>query len=241
MGVVPRSSVSKIAAVIPCLNEAGSVARVVREALEGLAATGLRGEVVVADNQSSDDSAAIASMAGARVVSVEPRGYGTAVMAGVAASEADMIVMGDADGSYDFREIPSFLNAITAGADLVVGCRFPSGGGRIERGAMPVLNRFVGNPLFTALARSLFGLRTRDIHSGMRGFTRAFITRLDLRCPGMEFASEMLLRAHRRRARIVDIPIVLRRDGRRGAGSHLHPFRDGIRHLRLFARIPMEK
>ena len=224
----------EVSVIIPCLNEAGTVAASVRQAISALSEAKLDGEVIVADNGSTDGSRELAAGAGARVVPVSSRGYGHALMGGIAAARANYIIMGDGDGSYDFGEVPNFVAALREGYDLVQGCRFPSGGGRIEAGAMRFMHRRIGNPLLTRLARLMFGTRLNDIYCGLRGFNRGFIERAELRCTGMEFATEMIIRAAQLNARVTEIPIVLSRDGREGRPSHLRTFRDGWRTLRLF-------
>lgn len=232
-----ESTIAVVGVVIPCLNEVESIAGTVREAVEGLAMAGIRGEVVVADNGSTDGSIAAARGAGATVVIAEHRGYGNALMEGIGATSAPYILMGDADGSYDFRLLPRFLTELRSGADLVVGCRFPSGGGSIESGAMPWVHQWMGNPAFSWLARCLFGVRLRDVHCGLRAMSRRFFERAGLRQPGMEFATEMIIKAAQMRITIAEVPIVLRRDTRVRRGSHLRTFRDGLRHLSLFVRM----
>lgn len=227
----PRIALS---VVIPCLNESRSLAGVIRWAEEGIRQSGLNGEVIVADNGSTDGSVGIARDAGARVIRVPGRGYGRAILGGIAAAAGDLVVIGDADGSYDFREIPRFVAALRAGDDLVIGCRLARGGGAIGPGAMPWLNRVVGNPAFSWVARKIFGLSCHDIHSGMRAASRRLLSSLPLRSAGMEFASEMIIRAHQARARIGEIPITLLPDRRCGRRSHLRPVRDGLRHIVLW-------
>jgi hypothetical protein len=155
-------------------------------------------------------------------------------MAGIGAAQGDFIVMGDADGSYDFAEVPRFVAALRQGYELVQGCRLPAGGGTIMPGAMPALHRWIGNPALSWLARRMFGTPLTDIYCGLRGFTRSFYDRAHLRCTGMEFATEMIIKAAHLGARTINVPIVLRPDGRGGAPSHLRTFRDGWRTLRLF-------
>lgn len=196
--------------------------------------SGIAGEVVVADNGSSDLSREKAAEAGARVVPVARRGYGAALMAGIEASAGRYIIMGDADGSYDFSEIPRLHIALRAGHDLVQGCRLPKGGGRIEPGAMPPLHRWVGNPGLSRLARWMFKTPVNDVYCGLRGFSRSLYERLNLRCTGMEFATEMIIKSALHRAPTTEVPITLRRDGRGGRPSHLRTFHDGWRTLRLF-------
>ena len=219
--------------VIPCLNEAETLASCIRRAVEAMGLAGLSGEVVVADNGSTDGSREIAERLGARLVAVPERGYGSALLGGIAAARGRFVVMGDADDSYDFGEIPRFVEKLREGADLVQGCRLPSGGGRILPGAMPPLHRWIGNPLFSRLARLWFRAPVHDIHCGMRAFRRDFQTSLGQRCTGMEFASEMIVKASLAGGRIAEIPITLRRDGRTAHAPHLRTLRDGWRHLRF--------
>jgi glycosyltransferase involved in cell wall biosynthesis len=223
-----------LSVVLPCLNEADTLATCIEKAREGLRASGKSGEIVVADNGSTDGSQRIAESLGARVVPVAERGYGAALMGGIAAARGRWIVMGDADDSYDFREIPRFVERLEEGAELVQGCRLPSGGGRVMPGAMPVLHRWWGNPMFSRLARIWFGAPIHDIHCGLRAFSKDLVERLDLRCTGMEFASEMVIKATLSGARIAETPITLHPDGRRSHAPHLRTFRDGWRHLRFF-------
>jgi glycosyltransferase involved in cell wall biosynthesis len=224
----------EVSVVIPCLNEADTLANCIARAREALAAAGIAGEIVVADNGSTDDSRAIAERWGARVVSVAERGYGSALLGGIAAARGRFVVMGDADDSYDFGEVPRFVEKLRGGAELVQGCRLPSGGGRILPGAMPWLHRVWGNPMFSALARRWFGAPVHDIHCGMRGFVRELPVRLGQRCTGMEFASEMIIKAALANVRTDEVPLTLRRDGRTSHAPHLRTFRDGWRHLRFF-------
>ncbi|MCX7819495.1 MAG: glycosyltransferase family 2 protein [Kiritimatiellae bacterium] len=224
----------EISIVIPCLNESETVGAVVRTARETLDRHHIAGEVIVADNGSEDGSAELALAAGARVVRVAERGYGAALMAGIEQSRAPFILMADADQSYDLTEIPRFLARLREGWELVQGCRLPAGGGRIERGAMPWLHRHLGNPAISALARRWFQVPIHDVYCGMRAFTRALYDRLELRCIGMEFATEMVIKAAMARARLCELPITLYPDGRRVRRPHLKTFRDGWRTLRLF-------
>jgi glycosyltransferase involved in cell wall biosynthesis len=194
----------------------------------------LTGEVIVADNGSQDDSVALAQAAGARVVLIAERGYGRALMGGIAAAEGEFIIMGDADGSYDFGEIPNFVTRLREGFDVVQGCRLPAGGGKIDAGAMPWLHRWVGNPLLTVLARWMFRVPVHDIYCGLRGFRKSAYLRLNQRCTGMEFATEMIIKAALFQLRITEIPITLQVDGRRTHAPHLRTFRDGWRTVRFF-------
>jgi glycosyltransferase involved in cell wall biosynthesis len=224
----------ELSVVMPCLNEADTLETCIRKAQRALAEGGISGEIVVADNGSTDGSPDIARSLGARVVSVAERGYGNALMGGIAASRGRYVIMGDADDSYDFTEIPRFVERLRAGAGLVQGCRLPSGGGRILPGAMPPLHRWVGNPLFTAMARRMFQAPVHDAYCGLRGFTRDLVDRLNLRCTGMEFATEMIVKAGLLGARIEEVPITLHPDGRREHLPHLRTFRDGWRTVRFF-------
>jgi len=224
----------ELSVVMPCLNEADTLSICIDKAHAAFAQCGCAGEVIVADNGSQDGCPEIAEAHGARVVSVAQRGYGSALMAGIAAARGRFVLMGDADDSYDFLEIPNFLRELRAGHDLVQGCRLPSGGGRILPGAMPVLHRWLGNPLLSRLARIMFKLPIRDIYCGMRGFTRELYDALDQRCTGMEFATEMIIRSSMQGARIREVPITLHPDGRKSHGPHLRTFRDGWRTLRFF-------
>lgn len=224
----------ELSVVLPCLNEADTLAACVEEAQAALRRSGISGEVIVADNGSTDDSARIALRSGALVVSVASRGYGNALMGGIAAARGKYVLMGDADLSYDFGEIPRFLEKLRGGYELVQGCRLKSGGGRVLPGAMPWLHRILGNPMFSWMARRWFRAPIHDIHCGMRGFSRDFYLSLDQQCTGMEFASEMIIKSTLRGARMAEVPITLRPDGRRSHLRHLRTFRDGWRHLRFF-------
>jgi glycosyltransferase involved in cell wall biosynthesis len=220
--------------VIPCLNEADTLGTCITKAKKALEAHGIAGEIVVADNGSTDGSLEIAAELGARVVPVATRGYGSALMGGIAAARGRFIIMGDADDSYDFSEIPAFVESLRQGYDLAQGCRLPSGGGQVMPGAMPFLHRWWGNPMFSALARWWFSTPIHDIHCGMRGFTPSLYRRLNQQCTGMEFASEMVIKASLHGARISEVPISLYPDGRKSHPPHLRTFRDGWRHLRFF-------
>ncbi len=223
----------EMSVVMPCLNEARTVGRCVELAVRTLKESGIEGEVIVADNGSSDGSREIAERAGARVVPVSERGYGAALMGGIAAAKGRYVIMGDADESYDFAEIPRFLGPLRQEFDLVMGCRLPAGGGTVAPGAMPPLHRWLGNPVFTALARLWFGVPLHDVHCGLRAFRRDWHRRLDQRCTGMEFATEMVIKASKFDSRITEIPITLRPDNR-GRKPHLRTWRDGWRHLRFY-------
>jgi glycosyltransferase involved in cell wall biosynthesis len=224
----------ELSVVMPCLDEADTLATCIAKAQRAMSEHEIRGEVIVADNGSRDGSVEIAERAGARVVHVAERGYGSALMGGIAASQGRIVLMGDADDSYDFNEIPAFVEKVRDGYDLVQGCRLPRGGGRVLPGAMPFLHRWFGNPLLSALARLMFRAPVTDTYCGMRAFTRKLYDRLDQRCTGMEFATEMIIKSTLHGARIGEVPITLHPDGRRTHGPHLRTFRDGWRTLRFF-------
>lgn len=215
--------------VIPCLNEERTIHTCVTKARYGLEAIGYAGEIIVSDNGSSDRSVSRALDAGARVVHCTHRGYGSAIRYGVAKAKGTHIIIGDGDDSYDFTNVRPFIETLEAGADVVIGDRF---GGGILPGAMPWANRHIGNPLITLLLNRLFGAHISDTQCGMRGLSHAAFRRLNLRCDGMEFASEMLVRAVQLRLRIAEIPIQLHPDGR-GRRPHLRPVRDGLRIVRF--------
>jgi glycosyltransferase involved in cell wall biosynthesis len=219
-------SVPLVSVVIPCLNEAENIEECVNSAREALHRMRIPGEVVVADNDSEDDSARLAEEAGARVVVERHRGYGSAYMAGFAASRGRYIVMADADLTYDFGEIPRFVEALQQGAEMVIGDRMDN----IQPGAMPWLHRYVGNPILTGLLNLFFRTGVNDAHCGMRALRRDVLARLDLRTTGMEFASEMVIRASKERLQITEFPIEYHP---RGGESKLSSVRDGWRHLRF--------
>jgi glycosyltransferase involved in cell wall biosynthesis len=214
---------------MPCLNEAETLERCIVKALAYLARAGISGEVLIGDNGSTDGSQEIARRAGARVVDIPLRGYGAALYGAVMAAEGRYCIMGDSDDSYDFSALDPFVAALRDGADLVMGNRFLGG---IRPGAMPWKNRFIGNPTLSGLGRLLFRTPIRDFHCGLRGFSRAAFLRMDLRTTGMEFASEMVIKATLRNMRIVEVPTTLDKDGR-SRPPHLRPWRDGWRHLRF--------
>jgi hypothetical protein len=227
-GVLGRTTRDEllVSVVIPCLNEEENITEVVTMARSVLEREGIRGEVVVADNDSDDRSAERAAAAGARVVHEPRRGYGSAYMAGFAAARGKYIVMGDADLTYDFNDIPRFVRELDGGADLVMGDRMDN----IQPGAMPWLHRYVGNPILSGILNAFFRTGVRDAHCGMRGLRRDILPRLDLRTPGMEFASEMVIRASKEHLDIREFPIHYHP---RGGESKLSSFRDGWRHLRF--------
>jgi glycosyltransferase involved in cell wall biosynthesis len=218
-----------VSVVIPCLNEVNSLGFCLEKATAAFRKAGLQGELVVADNGSTDGSIDLAEAHGARVIRVPERGYGAALKAGIAASRGAFIIMGDADDSYDFGEVPQFVEKLRQGYDLVMGNRFRGG---IKPGAMPPLHKYFGNPGLTWLLNLLFGAGVGDSYCGMRGFTRALYDRLDVRSSGMEFALEFIIKATQVGARISEIPIILWPD-KRGRPPHLRSFRDGWRSLRF--------
>ncbi len=215
--------------LMPCLNEAETIGVCVWKAKRYLAKTGIAGEVLVADNGSTDGSQMIAEGLGARVVKVEERGYGAALQGGIAAARGRYVIMGDADDSYDFTALDGFVDQLRGGADLVMGNRFAGG---IEKGAMPVLHRYLGNPVLSFIGRLFFRTGARDFHCGLRGFRADAIRSLALKTTGMEFASEMVVRAALSGLTIAEVPTTLKPDGR-SRPPHLKTWRDGWRHLKF--------
>lgn len=214
---------------MPCLNEAETLEACIRKAQHALEEAQIAGEVIVADNGSSDGSIEIAERLGARVVHVTSKGYGSALMGGIDAAAGRFIIMGDADDSYDFGEIPRFVEKLREGADLVLGNRFR---GQIKPHAMPFMNRYLGNPVLSGLGQLFFKAPLGDFHCGLRGFSATAYQRLDLQATGMEFASEMVVKATLFKLRMDEVPITLSPDGRKRP-PHLRPWRDGWRHLRF--------
>ncbi|HXE85873.1 MAG TPA: glycosyltransferase family 2 protein [Hyphomicrobiaceae bacterium] len=215
--------------LMPCLNEAETIGICVEKALRFLATSGTSGEVLVADNGSTDGSIEIAQSLGARVVAVTTKGYGAALSGGITAARGKFVIMGDADDSYDLSNLGPFLEELRAGRDLVMGNRFRGG---IEAGAMPVLHYYLGNPVLSFIGRLLFAIPVKDFHCGLRGFRRSAILGLDLKTTGMEFASEMVVRSALQRLNIGEVPTTLKPDGRSRA-PHLKTWRDGWRHLKF--------
>lgn len=215
--------------LMPCLNEARTVTACVHEARAYLERSGLTGEVLVADNGSTDGSQQLAREAGARVVDVPTRGYGAALRAGIESARGRWVIMGDSDCSYDFSRLDGFVEKLRSSADLVMGNRFRGG---IEPGAMPFLHRYLGNPVLSFVGRLFFRTRIGDFHCGLRGFSRDAIARLGLVSPGMEFASEMVAKAALAGLRVEEVPTTLRPDGR-DRPPHLRTWRDGWRHLKF--------
>jgi glycosyltransferase involved in cell wall biosynthesis len=234
-GSPAEDSSIEVSVVMPCLNEADTLGTCIAKARKALDDHDIRGEIIVADNGSTDASAVIARRMGARVIHVEAKGYGNALMGGIAAARGRFIMMGDADDSYDFLEIHPFVEKLRAGYELVQGCRLPSGGGKIMPGAMPFLHRWWGNPMFSVMLRRWFKAESiHDVYCGMRGFTKGFYNRLNLRCTGMEFATEMIIKASLFRESMAEVPVTLHKDGRKSHAPHLKTFRDGWRTLRFF-------
>ncbi|MDA1054071.1 MAG: glycosyltransferase family 2 protein [Planctomycetota bacterium] len=231
---VDATQSTEVSVVMPCLDEADTLATCIQKARAAMEAHGIRGEIVVADNGSTDGSIDIAEQIGARVVHVAESGYGAALRGGIEASRGRYVVMGDADDSYDFGEIPRFVKLLRDGFDLVQGCRLPRGGGVIVRGAMPWLHERIGNPMFSFLVRRMFKAPINDVYCGLRGFSRAAYDELDLRCSGMEFATEMVIKNSLFKKSIAEISITLHPDGRVAHRPHLRTFRDGWRTLRFF-------
>src|SRR5262245_32838053 len=228
ISVDPRQT-PELSVVMPCLNEAETLPGCVEKARRFLEENGIDGEIVVADNGSTDGSRAIAERLPVRLVTAEQRGYGSALMEGVLAARGRFIVLGDADGSYDFSALTPFVAKLREGYDLVMGNRFKGG---IKPGAMPALHRYLGNPVLSAIGRLLFRSPCGDFHCGLRAFSRDAALRMNLQTSGMEFASEMVLKATLLDMRIAEVPIVPWPDGR-GRPSHLRSWRDGWRHLRF--------
>lgn len=224
----PASDI-EVSVILPCLNEAETVGACVTKAVDTLRRLGVRGEVVVIDNGSTDGSAEIAAGCGARVVREPRRGYGSALMRGAEEARGPFIIMADADDSYDLTDLGRFIDRLRAGNDLVMGTRIR---GTIEPGAMPRLHRWIGNPLLSGMLNLLFRAGISDAHCGMRAFTKAAYRRMQLQTTGMEFASEMVIKAVLGALRIAEIPITLRPAGR-SRPPHLRSFRDGWRHLRF--------
>ncbi len=237
-GVANKASpvILELSIVMPCLDEADTVGNCVLKAMYAIEKMGIPGEVIVADNGSRDDSVEIAESLGARVVHVDQPGYGAALMGGIEAARGRFVLMGDADDSYDFSQAHRFYAKLCDGDELVQGCRLPAGGGRVMPGAMPWLHQY-GNPGLTWLVQTMFKAPINDVYCGMRGFTKELYTRLDQRCTGMEFATEMIIKSTLFGARISEVPIVLHPDGRKAHRPHLRTFRDGWRTLRFFLML----
>lgn len=219
----------KLTILMPCLNEAETLGICIKKANDWLSRSGIDGEVLIADNGSTDGSQKIAQKNGARVVDVPVRGYGSALYHGCLSAQGEYIIMGDSDNSYDFSNLDVFVQKLDQGYDLVMGNRFLGG---IAPGAMPWKNRYIGNPALTFIGRALFKCPAKDFHCGLRGFTKNAFLRMDLRTTGMEFASEMVIKANLFGMKIAEVPTTLSKDGR-SRPPHLRPWRDGWRHLRF--------
>jgi len=219
----------ELSIIMPCLNEAETLEPCIRKAMAYLHRANIRGEVVIGDNGSTDGSQKIALACGARVVKIEQRGYGSALYGATLASRGKFIIMGDSDDSYDFSNLDPFVAKLREGCDLVMGNRFAGG---IKPGAMPWKNRYIGNPILSAIGRLFFRSPAKDFHCGLRAYSRDAFTRMDLRTTGMEFASEMIIKATLERMKIAEVPTTLSPDGR-SRPPHLRPYRDGWRHLRF--------
>src|ERR1700678_3126810 len=215
--------------LMPCLDEALTVEICVQKARAYLNRAGITGEILVADNGSTDGSQSLAEAAGGRVVQIESKGYGAALIGGIEAAKGRFVIMADADDSYDFTDLDGFVDRLRRGFKILIGNRFQ---GKIKPGAMPLLNRYLGNPVLSLIGRTLFASPIGDFHCGLRGFERQAILGLNLRAPGMEFASEMVVKASLASLRIAEVPTTLSPDGRQRA-PHLRPWRDGWRHLRF--------
>jgi len=229
-----RGGQLELSVVMPCLDEADTLAICIEKAHQAMRDHGIHGEVVIADNGSTDGSLEIAAEHGARVVHVAEKGYGNALRGGIEAARGRYVIMGDADDSYDFLEIPKFVEALRAGHDLVQGCRLPSGGGTVLPGAMPKSHRWLGNPMFSLMVRKMFQAPIHDVYCGLRGFTRRLYDKLELRSSGMEFATEMIIKSSLFEVDIAEVPTTLHPDGRKAHAPHLRTVRDGWRTLRFF-------
>lgn len=239
MGATPDEKATdpgeiELSVVMPCLNEADTLEECIRKAKVGIARANVNAEIVIADNGSTDGSIQIAEAAGARVVRVAAKGYGNALQGGIKAARGKFVIMGDADDSYDFQDIPKFVAKLREGYELVQGCRLPGGGGTVLPGAMPFLHRWWGNPMLTFLSRWWFKAQVNDIYSGYRGFTKELYHRLNQQATGMEFATEMIIAASLFKANVTQVPITLHPDGRKSHPPHLKTFRDGWRTLRFY-------
>ena len=228
-GISGDNAEVEVSVVMPCLNEAETLATCIEKAQASLRELNVHGEIVIADNGSSDGSQEIARAMGARVADVSAKGYGNALMGGINAARGKYVIMGDADDSYDFASLDPFIEKLRAGYDLVMGNRFRGG---VKPGAMPPLHRYLGNPLLTFIGRLFFSSPIGDFHCGLRGFSKAAFIKLDLRTTGMEFASEMVVKATLQKMQITEVPTTLSKDGR-SRPPHLRSWRDGWRHLRF--------
>ncbi|CAK8725278.1 Glycosyl transferase, group 2 family [Candidatus Electrothrix aarhusensis] len=219
----------ELSIVIPCLNESETIEICIQKAFNFLHRHNIDGEVIVADNGSIDGSLDIARRNGAKIVCVDQKGYGSALMGGIKAAKGEYVIMGDADDTYDFSALMPFVEKLREGFEMVVGNRFLGG---IEDGAMPFLHKYLGNPVLTAIGRMFFKSPCKDFHCGLRGFSREAVLRLGANCPGMEFASELIVKAHLNNLKITEVPTTLSKSGR-SRPPHLNTWRDGWRHLRF--------
>jgi len=220
---------SELTILMPCLNEEETLETCIRKAQQFLTSNGISGEVLIADNGSTDRSKAIADLCGARVIDVLEKGYGSALKGGIKASKSKFVIMGDADDSYDFSDLMQFVIALRNGTDLVIGNRFLGG---ISKGAMPPLHKYLGNPLLSFLGKLFYRININDFHCGLRGFNLESIQKLDLKSSGMEFASEIIVSSALSELKIIEVPTTLKKDGR-SRPPHLRTWRDGWRHLRF--------
>ncbi len=227
-----RNRKIEVSIVMPCLNEAETLEACIKKAQHSIKQHNLEAEIIVADNGSDDGSQQIAENNGARVVNVDTKGYGAALSGGIGAARGRYIIMGDADDSYDFSNIYPFIENLRKGYDLVMGCRLPSGGGEIMPGAMPLKHRYLGNPVLSFIGRLFFKSPVTDFHCGLRAFTKEAFNKMDLHTTGMEFASEMVIKATLLNMKLVEVPITLYKDAR-SKPPHLRSWRDGWRHLRF--------
>src|SRR6266545_1704283 len=225
----PEEYLLELTIVMPCLNEAETLASCIKKAQRWLGRNHVAGEIIIADNGSSDGSQTIATVMGARVVDIAEKGYGSALRGGIAAARGKYVIMADADDSYNFSNLTPFLEKLRAGYELVMGNRFAGG---IKPGAMPPLHKYLGNPVLTGIGRLLFRSPCGDFHCGLRGFSKAAVMKLDLRTSGMEFASEMVVKSTLNKLSIIEVPTTLSPDGR-SREPHLRSWRDGWRHLRF--------
>lgn len=228
----PNTADIQLTYVIPCLNEEDTIALCIQECLSTLRKNNIKGEIIVVDNGSTDSSASKAHRAGARVIKERIKGYGSALRTGFRHAKGQYIFMADADMSHEFTAVQSFIEKLESGNfDLVIGCRFPSGGGTIEEGALPWMNQYVGNPVLSSFARFLFKSKIIDFHCGARLFKKEILNRLRFASTGMEFASEMIIKAEREKISIGQVPIHMRKSLRKRK-PHLRPIRDGLRHVK---------
>lgn len=232
MALNPPDRTIDLTILMPCLNEAETLALCIKKAKKGLEEAGVTGEILIADNGSTDGSIEIAESLGARVERVKEKGYGNALRGGIRAAKGRWILMGDSDDSYDFSAIRGFVQKLEEGNELVMGCRLPSGGGTIIPGAMPWKNRWIGNPALSTLGRLFFRTPIHDFHCGMRAFSAEGYRKMELKTTGMEYASEMVVKSTLNGLKVAEVPITLHPDGR-SRPPHLKPWRDGWRHLRF--------